>query len=403
MRQFRNGIKVLLVLAGVIISASATRADEKPLSPSEAIKLMGGLKPITLHLKNATPQQFYDEVRRQMDLPPFDADSFPTLGIQHPITIDVDKKPFWEVMRKVERENKSPAMYNPYSEGFLPSFFPSGLAGLVDIKNPFCFVIYGANSNTRNSLSFSKDKETPSVDNQLSLSLRALGDPRIPWLRSGSRLVVTKAVNDNGESMLISTSSGNPNLYKGDYMRSAPLYNFGAINLTPQATPGGKIAHLEGYVDARFAAKSDTLKINNLATAKDVEHGVVPKQIDSNKPISYFAVRNVTHVDNGYSFELKFLRPDTSLEFWEFKDAMTAGLKVVDENGVELQGSTDSSKSWFDNNDPLRKKLQGAIYHYTFKRTERNSKDGPVKLVWKYPLDIRTVEVPFEFENIQLP
>jgi hypothetical protein len=406
MRLFRNGVKVLLVLAGVIMSVRITLADEKPLSPSEAIKLMGGLKLITLHLKNATPQQFYNEVWRQMDLPPLDPNPFPSSGIQHAITIDVDKKPFWEVMRKVERENKSPSMYNPYSHGLWFSPFPSNLAGMVDIENPFCFVIYGATANMRHSLNFSSESKAPSVDNQLSLSLRALGDPQIPWLRSGSKLVVTKAVNDKGESMLISKSSGNPNLYKGDYSRPAQFYNFGAINLTPQATPGGRIAHLEGYVDARFAAKSDTLKINNLANARNIEHGAVPKQIDSNTPldkISYFAVRNVTHVDNGYSFELKFLRPGTSLEFWEFKDAMTAGLRVVDEHGVDLQGSTDSSKSWFDTNDPLSEKLQGAIYHYTFKRTDNNTPDGPVKLIWKYPLDIRTVEVPFEFENILLP
>jgi len=406
MRQFKNGVKVLLVLAGVMMSVSATLADEKPLSPSEAIKLMGGLKLITLHLKNATPQQFYNEVWRQMDLPPLDPNPFPSLGIQRAVTIDVDRKPFWEVMRKVDREYKSPAGYNPYSLGVWPSFSPSNLAGLVDIKNPFCFVIYGVTANMRHSLNFSSDSKAPTVDNQLSLSLRALGDPQIPWLSSGSTLVVTKAVNDKGESMLISKSSGNPNLYKGDYSRPVQFYNFGAIRLTPQATSGGKIAHLEGYVDAKFAAKSDTLKINNLAKAKNVERGVVPKQIDSNMPLeksSYFAVRNVTRVDNGYSFELKFLHPSTSLEFWEFKDAMTSGLKVVDENGVDLQGSTDSSKSWFDNNDPLREKLQGAIYHYTFKRTERNSKEGPVKLIWKYPLDIRTVEVPFEFENILLP
>jgi len=402
MRQFKNGVKVLLVLASVIISASATQADERPLSPSEAIKSIGGLKLITLHLKDATPLEFYTEVWRQLDLPAFDASSVERSRSQSAITIDVEKRPFWEVMRQVEQKYGISARPDSSSQRVLPNLSPMNLVGAVDIKNPFYFVINGVTVNKNCSLVFSVDKPLPSVQNSLSLSFRAIGDPQMAWLNPNPTPVVTKAINNKGESMLISTS--NPGRYSGSYFGNS--FSFGSINLIPQAKPGGKVAHLEGYVDAMFAVNSETLEVDDLANAGNVERGVVPKQIDSSAPvdnISYVAVDNVIRIDNGYSFEVKFLRPSSSLKSWQFNEFMTSNLRVVDDQGKDLQRQNNSSMSWFNDSDPVSKKLQGATYRYTFKRTDNNSSDGPVKLIWKYPLDIRTVEVPFEFNNVPLP
>lgn len=387
-------------MACAIICSGTTQADEKALTPAQAMKLIGGQKLITLHLKNATPLEFYKEVWRQTDLPPFEYWRVEQWSAQPSITFDATNTPFWEVMRQVELQYHISADYSRVAKAMQPSQYEKNLSGLAYAKRPFLFVINGISYYSSRSLNFNTGQQPTSVRDRLSLSFSAFGDPQMPWLSPGTKLIFTKAVNDKGVSILTSTpfQSGFP--YLGNFNDST------SIPLIPQSVSGGKITHLKGFLQMMLATKIATWEIDDLANAGDMERGVEPKRIDSKAPlddISYYAVSNVTQIDNGYSLVLKFLRTRTPLDDWAFGNAMKTDLRVLDDKGVELQESGVSGMLWFNENDPLNKKLQGYTYRVRFTRTDKNSADGPVKLIWKYPEEMRAVEVPFEFKNLPLP
>gem|GEM_PF-4880517 len=386
-------------MACAVICVRAAQAEETPLSPSEAIKLMGGQTLITLHLKDATPLEFYSEVWRQTSLPPFNTRRMAFWRDRPLISISVTNKPFWLVIQQVAIDYG--ISVGTIEDGRIEPWQSAwGTIGASVSNGPFLFTINNISHSTLRSVNIYSDRKQLMTDNRLLLGINIYTDPKIPLLREATTITVTEAVNDKGVSLL-------PHSPLQDKVNTYEKYiSHFRIPLAPQPIDGGTVTELKGSIRTVIATKNSTWEINDLAHAGDVERGVEPKQLMNSTPlndVAYYTLRGVKTIDRGYSFDLAFLRSRTLLDTWAMGLAMFADVTVVDDKGIELTRIGGSSTFGFDANDPLNEKLQRGTSHYKFLRTDKNSPDGPVKLIWKYPVEMHTVDVPFEFKDLPLP
>jgi hypothetical protein len=403
MRQFKNGVKVLFVMACAAICVRTTQADEKTLSPAEAIKLMSGQNLITLHLKNATPQEFYSEIWKQTPLPPFDATKFKFWRNPPAISLDVDNEPFWLVMQQVAHKyGMSVATFGNSSreEALGPYQSAGSLNGQAVSAPPFLFTINTIEHSLQRTMHIDSPDKQPEVRDRLQLTIRIFSDLKFPLLREGTTVTVTQAINDKGVSLL----QQNPTERQASGFDKFQAYF--PLELTPQPTNGGLITSLKGAMRIVIATKNTTWEIGDLIKSGDAERGTEPKVLTASEPlddVAYYAVKNVKPIDNGVSFDLIWLRSHTPLGVWAIEHAMSDNVSVVDDKGIELKHSGGFGTGRFGVSDPLNNKLQGFTSHLKYIRTDKNSPSGPIKLIWKYPLELRAIEVPFEFKNLPLP
>lgn len=399
MRHLKNVVKIFFVIACAIICARTAQADEKALSPEQAIKLFGGQTLITLHLKDATPLEFYTELWRQASLPPLNTKQMTFWRDRPLISISVKNKPFWSVVQRVAVDYG--ISVGTIEEGRIEPWQATGeTVGAFVSNGPFLFTINNISHSTLRSMNVYPDKKQLMVDNRLLLGINIYTDPKLPLLREGTTITVTQAVNDKGVSLLAqSPLQDKVNTYE-------KFTSHVRIPLMPQSIDGGMITKLKGSIRTVIATKSAMWEINDLANVGDAERGVKPKLLVSSMPlndVAYYTLKEVKTIDRGYSFDLTFLRSHTLLDTWAMGLAMFADVTVLDDKGIELTRMGGSSTYGFDASDPLNEKLQRGTSHYKFLRTDKNSPEGPVKLIWKYPVEFRTVEVPFEFTNLPLP
>ena len=178
------------------------------------------------------------------------------------------------------------------------------------------------------------------------------------------------------------------------------------IDLVPQAVGGGVISLLKGSLRTVIATKSKTWKVDDLVNANHPEQGTKPNLNDTKATfddVLYLMVKDVKPIPNGISVEFEWLRSHTQMDYWGTSSAMRDGIRVLDNNGETLERSGGSGRGMFGMSSLLGTKLQGGTVNYKFTRTKKNSATGALQLAWKYPTELSTVEMPFEFRDLPLP
>lgn len=253
---------VLLIVASCwLASARIAHAAEQPLSPQQAITLLGGQTLITLHLKDATPQEFYTALWSQTSLPPFDAKKFKFWRNPPSISLDVDNEPFWLVMRQVaQKYGISVANFgnSPKEEALAPNQSAGSLAGKTVSNQPFLFTINTIDHSLQRTMHIDSTEKQPVVRDRLHLTIRIFSDLKFPLLQEGTTVTVTQATNDKGISLL----EQNPTERKAGGFDKFQAYF--QLPLVPQPTNGGMITTLKGSMRTVIATKSTSWKIDDL-------------------------------------------------------------------------------------------------------------------------------------------
>jgi len=407
-RHARIAIFIALFLCGFLGIASV-QADEQPavLTPQEAINLLGGPTIITLHLTDATPEQFYQELWKQAKLPPYNPTFVPANSEKPLVSIDANNVPFWKVVREFQQQTGY-TVAEQYSTPFRTYLSPSSITawsgGSAVFSGPFVFMVNKVTHAEQRSVRYSFDKVSYNSGDQLYLSLYGLIDPKLTIFQDPkkTKLVIEEAVTDKGTSLI----GGIPKIVD---LNGGPSHGFGqGIMLTPQKTDGGHIATLKGYLQALFPTQWDTWEIPDIANAAGTVRGTLPQASDvkalSSGDVAQYEITKVDEIKDGYEVSLKFLYSWDIVDSQNMMEALVQGLHAVDDAGNEVYISYKKDEVVPERNDPLRQFLQGRIITLRVIRDKKSeSATGPIKLIWKIPTKFNTVKVPFEFKNLPLP
>jgi len=372
-------------------SALKAFRDEEVRSRAEAAlriiaeNKLAGPSLITMRFKEATAKEVFDEVARQAFT------EFRTVPAQlwelrewPRVTIDVDRKPFWAVMRELaEKTGVGPSPGDSSDRRMTLSHgLGSNVFGSYSVHSgPFLIAAQTLHHSTSVNLA-----QGGPVCHDFSINLTAYSEPKIRVLGYSSSLQLEEVVDDKDNSLLMggpqyeSTSTGNGWAW-GLYAR-----------LNYPANPGTKIAKLRGSIRFTVQTQTHLIEVPDILSAKDVTKAVAGKN---------FTVKRVTRQGDQYAVSLVIYQDGRPAHEWSQAQSaiyQNVGVALNDASGRPLRFSHTSSTS--SSGDSME-------MTYIFNRSEGDGDTGPTgeptKLVWEIPLESKQISVPFEFTNLPMP
>jgi hypothetical protein len=343
---------------------------------------------ITLHLKDATPEQLFAAIAKQARC------EFPTypknLWNQNrgmfggapnnapSITVDYDRANFWTVFKDAcKRTGVYPQQYGNDRRMTLGQGQSSYWNGPSHISGPFMIV---ANRIDRSN---SVDLASPNnVQHAFSISLSAFAEPKVKVLGSSYNVNVDQAVDDKGNS-LVATD----NVMNGMSNGQQWMWNLNARLNYPE-NAGKTIKVVKGSVKFVVQTKSETLDIPDVLTAKNVTKTVANCRV---------MLKEVKKNGEQYDVQMTIYRDGMNQQEWNGLQYPGYAVKLVDKDGKSL-----SAQGWGGGGGPNE-----LNYNWNFTRNSWGGDDGkagePARLVWEIPTETRETTVSFEFKDLPLP
>ena len=329
---------------------------------------------ISLHLKQATAANAMQAFLSQSagDIP-FDPEFWKRLGSQK-VTLDVDREPFWDVLRTLSTQLNF-AFINDAQE----LQFSRGVQKVADGISTDGAFLFGANAYT--------------TRRSLIVEIIACGEPKVPVIRTLD-LTIHRGVDDQGNVLLSQSGRGGMGGRRGNngFMgarrwggptREGPRL----VNAIFQHPQDGviRVAELTGQITISVQSGSSSWEID-----EPINMSPVTRTIDS-IPVTIHALRG-----DGDSYELRASVPfgwsDTTVPASEIMDLMRRNMQLLDASGKALQPGTP---------DPQRGTATTDIT-LDFTRGIGKSRVGaPARIVWQVP-ESRKVSVPFAFKNLTI-
>jgi hypothetical protein len=296
------------------------------------------------------------------------------------VTLDVTRKPFWEVMDQVAEQTG--LELRPTGEG-LKLMRTGRQRGNVPVAYSGAFLI-APESAVRQSSIYYGNGGNSSTDFNVSFSIVA--EPKLQLGQgngTGEGVKIDEAVDDNGNNLVDPARPGN--VYgsgAGGWQMNVPL------KILPNV--GTAIKVMRGSVSVSINVRFDTVEIDNIASAKNVSRPVGGARLVIQKvepaPENQIVVHAVLYRDGVDQAD------------WDrMQQTVYSDLKVVDAKGRSLDRSGNEA-----NGDGTKTELK-----MTFIRQEhmirQNLIGEPAKLIWRVPTETRQVPVPFEFRDLPLP
>lgn len=384
-------IPFILVVCGLLTTAMANADETKILTPQDAIAKLGGPTLITMHLEDATPQQFYEALWKQANLYPYGERT--AARRQTPlVSIDVEKQPFWNVVREfahktelgVEENLLEPRWYH-----LEPVARPSSPSGLLSASGPFLFEISGINYKNTREMAIKEATQQLTVNTDFGLTVTVYADPKISMVPDSADFHIDQVLTDNGKSLLENA----PLKFR---QRGSRFRASGPVKLSPQYDANAKIASLKGIFTTQIVTQWQTWEVPDLANAEGASHGAAPTENTSGDGL--YQITKVEPIKDGYQVELVFERPNPSMRMSDYVSMVSADMYALDDKGKSLPIKFLGGRSQNITGNDWRTTSRLQIT-----RGEQNSKTGPIQLVWKYPVQFDTVKAPFEFKGLALP
>lgn len=309
----------------------------------------------------------------------WDQDQFQTS-----ISVNVDHRPFWEVVNLLGQQTGLFPLQESGGSGklTLQSAGKSRCTYPVAFGGP-CMFRAELFSHTRMVEYISGE---PRIDNT-SMNLGVFIDPKIKVTKFSQFVVVDSAEDDLGQSMLPDPAR-RQNYFGGQMSLASHAWDASAMLKYP-AKPGKKIARLKGHVTFDVQVKSEMLTIPNLLTAKEVTitagHYVM-------------TVHNTTKEGTGSgengNYQVKFTASrDASVEgpfnYWELINY----IQVQDAQGHALTNLGIGSGRIEKNTAELTARFQSV----------GKAIGAPATLLWEAITESKELSVPFEFKDLPLP
>jgi hypothetical protein len=315
---------------------------------------------ITMKMTDAPAKAVYAELFRQaggaLKTVPANLLDDPALP---KVTIDVDHQPFWAVVEKLQATTKLAPEPEPDNVG--GCHLVRGGATVADphvISGPFFITIGQGLPHWGNN-------------EYLSVVLRVYPEPKLHSVLAIDA-TVNQAVDDKGNSL--EQGPPMPTMYIGDRMIVA------VVRFKPaEKNPGTRLVQLSAMVSPQVIFHSEHLDIGDLthAAPQTIQIGNVPLKFDG-------------CVKMGETWQVKFSSPpDPYVRLMQTFQRQDAPLRILDAAGHELTqismgfsgGGTGGNKAFF-----------------AFPQQPE-----PRRLIFDVPTDIRKVDSPVVFKDINIP
>ncbi|MEO6907275.1 MAG: hypothetical protein ABI210_05240 [Abditibacteriaceae bacterium] len=391
---------VLLILCGSAEFAHAqTQEYPQPqvITPKRATELNGGPALVSIHLKGASPQQFYEQLWKQVDLPSYSHFEFSKNG-RPLVTMNYDKAPFWQVVRRFENESGYSLSYDLYPTK--TEFGNVGITGQPSWSDVFLTTIDSITRQQKTEIFPSPGKSSVQRESQLKFHINFFSDPKVIIDRYNAKLFLEKVVTEKGESLI-----NYDGFFMGTY--NSGWYVFGddtpleAINLK-----GKTIATLKGKMQAPVVVGTQVWKVENIGASGNITFGTAPKISGGNSwDFNYaglYELKNIHEKDGAYQLDLHFQVPRRPGDGYRYGTGsynfLLADLHFIDAHGNDIPFGESSQNDQYPEPD-----IWDSTSHLTLAPSEGEKNDGPISMKWRIPTKLAIIEIPFEFHNLTIP
>jgi hypothetical protein len=357
---------------------------------------------VTLHLKAVPPALAFDELARQAGAK---LETNPPGLLQRddmaPVTIDIDREPFWDALRKLcatcklRPDRSGGGKLSLAADDGTWARRPAVTSGPFLVTANEAYVTRGVRFGADPAMVQAPPPALPGrpgdgVANHTQVQVEALFEPKLHGLAWSVGNVV-EASDDAGRSLLLARGAApqRRSVYGGS--RSGEWESIVWLGVPPAGGGPRRLAKLKFFTTFAVQTGVETLEVQDVLAAKDVERIVGPSRV---------VVKGVTRLgDDDFELQVKSV-PAGGVQAW--RDAVGAqfrrGARLIDAEGRELMQAGGSSSM-----GPTEYTAETR-----FTRARRFGGGGaapgiPVKLVWDLPTGVQQFEVPVEFSDLPLP
>lgn len=328
---------------------------------------------ITLHVRGASPRRVIDGISRQCGatVPVFPANLLDDPALAK-LTLDFDRRPFWDVMRDVSQQLR---MEYLTSDGDVRLGRGSG-------RHHPLIAPAGAFLVSADALGFRS---------RLTMELAVYSEPKIVVSRFGD-LKLDRAEDDQGKPLLPLTTrgrGGRPWFGRGGFGRFADSGIHRVV--LPYKLPADevtKIARFKGSITVSAQAGTRPWRIADplTLTSQTQMVGTLPVTLEK------FSAKT-----SGKGYELLAVIAEDGINAADrdqILDSIRAHLRVTDADGHALTiGDVDTQRT-----------TDGTEITVEFLMPDPRTREigPPAKLAWDIPAELRKVVIPFDFKDIPI-
>jgi hypothetical protein len=337
---------------------------------------------ITIHMANEAPKKIFEELTKQSGIPidgryVWDA-RYGNNNVPKKITVDFEKKPFWEALLDLADKAKVSVQNN--GQGRKLQLYQGGNSqyqGPRYFAGPVTFVA----NNINRSISLGGDgKNTKS----LTMQVMAYSDPKLHAFEASTYIRLTEAAGDQGTSLIPKDQDRN----NGSTSGGNDMQTWLQVQLPYDTAANTKLTTLKGTARFRVASETDKLEVPDVMNAKG-------KTIEGKK--WKLTVKDVKQNGNSKNYVIDITGSrdvDPAQRNRGYSYSERGSFHLYDANGLEYDYHGGGG-SWGDG------KIEQQIH---FGVNDSSDKIGPpAKFVWDATLSTRFIRVPVEFKDIPIP
>jgi hypothetical protein len=351
---------------------------------------------ITLRHADASPELVVQDIARQarVNISAHDVD---LLRRARRVTLDVDRQPFWLVMRRFCEQT-----------GLEPQHMGEGRALMLShgrewVRRPYCthhgFYVQAQRVDRAHGLDFG---EPGKVEHEFNLEFIVYADPRLRIIRASHQLALSEVRDENGKSLLparglmglLNRIDGEVEDYSGPSYGEPWMWNLGAqLHWSPGV--GRKIATFRGSARFVIEVKSQRWEVAEPLKLKEPavrEVGNLKYTLRSVKPAGDENMEVAVTIESTVGADLG-KAPATD------PNSIQHNIRLLDEAGRAWEAA-GSSVSW---GGPKR----DLTFTYWKSPGGWGGNGGPpgkpTKLAWHIPTETKEINLPVEFKDLPLP
>ena len=342
-----------------------------------------GVTLVTLHLKDTPAKEAFEALKKQtgMDIAP-SHDQFwdPRFNRNSgAVTIDVDRQPYWTVVRELCAQTGL-SVDSFGREMHLNNGDRGRMKAPMCLQGPFMFLATGSQYYRQTNYGADQNR-----NEQLSIQIMVYPEPKIQLMGYTWNPQITEAVDEKGNSLLISNRGVGPD----NWMEHETAHTY-SIALQPLKDRGQKLAKFKGSIRVRVASQTEKLEIPDVLNGQSTEktlggYRIVVKDGKRNGQQGQVVVE--MYRQQGWMTRLSRMGAGSDAT-WPRPDS----IRFIGPNGQVFRNN-----GWGGGGGDSERK-----YSTSFSIGLLEA-DEALKLVWEIPTEFKELDLPFDFTDLPLP